>query len=67
MTNQPATPFWDGYTRPPGITDQLTEAFRQALERNPNMRAGQIIANLPINDIFQIWDEDLLEVLRTTG
>lgn len=68
-THEPATPFWDGYRRSPEMTKLLVNAFRSALESNPEMRIAQLLANNGLPDrpyLFHIYDEDFLDLLERT-
>ncbi len=65
----PATPFWDGYSRSPEVTEQLIAAIRDALYAFPSMRLGQILDNSMFDfydsvDIVDLYDEHMISNLR---
>lgn len=61
----PATPFWEGYKRPPQMTADLIAALSEVLYARPEQRVGQLLANLTSDgDLFTIYDEGLLAALR---
>lgn len=68
----PATPFWDGYTRSPEVTEQLIAVIRDALYAFPSMRLGQILDNSNPRqldfydsvDIIDLYDEHMITNLR---
>lgn len=61
---EPATPFWGGYYRKPETAERLAWALKRALDAWPQLRMGQLIENMGLTDLFQIWDEDMIERLE---
>ena len=61
----PATPFWQGYKRPPQMTADLIATLSELLYAHPEQRFGQVIDNACHRaDLFNIYDENLLARLR---
>lgn len=61
----PADAFWQGYKRPPQMSADLVAALSTALYAQPEQRLGQLLRNLTCDDdLFLIYDEDLLRLLR---
>lgn len=58
----PATPFWQGYKRPPEMTAKLIAALSKALYEHDTMRLGQFLVNIAQgDDLFNLWDESWLD------